>query len=147
MLYFFLKNLFRFDLKLFQVSFALDLCCLSFSVLVVDLFYHLATLLLSLHKPSCCLLATTISCSMPFCSTTPPRTSTPQTLSSLVGNPCHQIYLFNGAVDALSLVEGPEEPGHQQRPVLPASQLVHLLLFCASGAHLLSAGSRREQKV
>ena len=42
----------------------------------------------------------------------------------VVGDPNQQI-----SMEALSLVEGQEEPGHQERPVLPAGQLVHLLLF------------------
>ena len=36
---------------------------------------------------------------------------------------------------------GQEEPGHQQRPVLPAGQLVHLLLFGASGVDLRLLGA------
>ena len=54
----------------------------------------------------------------------------------VVGDPNQQI-----SMEALSLVEGQEEPGHQQRPVLPAGQLVHLLLFWASGVHLRLLGA------
>ena len=54
----------------------------------------------------------------------------------MVGDPNQQI-----SMEALSLVEGQVEPFHQQRPVLPAGQLVHLLLFRASGVHLRLLGA------